>query len=189
MTSAESGRTKAAVDIPRLFELRLGESSVEFFESLRLGAWAVQEGAAPTPKGQELVSALGFAGPQVRGSLTVRSTQEFFIDTHPAARQKGSVAQDAIVDWASEFTNQLLGRFKNKMLAYGLDFQVTVPVTIFGENIVEATANRDVRITQGMRTASHIVWATLSAQLAPGVELYQAPVGKVALRPGKSFVL
>jgi CheY-specific phosphatase CheX len=171
------------VDSKQLLVSRLREGSSEHFRALLLAALIVDKPTA-LPAGRQVASVLAFSGWQIRGSLTVRSTVSFFETTHPTATANSPLAQEAVADWAGEFTNQLLGRFKNKMLAYGLDFQVGIPVTIYGENLVEAGVATDTVASFQLRTSNHLVGLTLLGRLAAGVELFDEPSGKAAARPG-----
>ena len=172
------------VDHKQLFVSRLRESTTEFFSGLCLSAAFVDRPGAG-PAGRQIASVLGFSAWQIRGSLTVRSTVTFFEDTHPTAKGDSPIAQEAVVDWAGEFTNQLLGRFKNKMLSHGLDFQVGIPVTIYGENLTEVSVTTDgIVLQQQLRTGNHLLGLTLVGRLAPGVELFAEPSGKLAAKPG-----
>jgi hypothetical protein len=170
-------------DPKQLLVSRLRESSAEHFAALCLAARIVDK---PTvlPAGRQIASVLAFSGWQVRGSLTVRSSVSFFENSHPTAIGNSPLAQDAVADWAGEFTNQLLGRFKNKMLAYGLDFQVGIPVTLYGENLIEVGIATDTVTSYQLRTSNHLVGVTLLGRLAPGVELFAEPAGKAAVKPG-----
>jgi CheY-specific phosphatase CheX len=167
---------------------RLRESTEELLESIAIAAWVVDRPTAGAA-GRQIASVIGFNGKQARGSLTVRSTMDFFADTHPTAKTTRGVDPDAIVDWASEFSNQLLGRFKNKMLAHGLDFQVGLPVTICGENLIESSVGVDGVVSYQFRTSGHVLCVTFVGRLQADVELSAGPMGRIAARPGKPIDL
>jgi CheY-specific phosphatase CheX len=175
------------VDSKQILVSRLRESSSEHFRAILLAALIVDKPTA-LPAGRQIASVLAFSGWQIRGSLTVRSTVSFFENSHPTAGNS-PLAQEAVADWAGEFTNQLLGRFKNKILAHGLDFQVGIPVTILGENLVEVSVTTDSLASIQLRTSNHLVGVTLLGRLAPGVELFAEPSGKVAVKPGVPVAL
>jgi CheY-specific phosphatase CheX len=176
------------VDNQEIMSAQLRESCKELFESIQVASRILDKRTAGAA-GRQIASVLGFNGWQIRGSLTVRSTVGFFEDTHPVAKTSHPVGQDGVVDWAGEFTNQLLGRFKNKMLAYGLDFQVGVPVTIYGENLVEASVGAEGVVSYQFRTSSNMVSVTFVGRLMPGVELFAEPEGRTAAQPGKPIHL
>lgn len=173
------------VDTDELFKLRLGESCMEAFESLQLAVWVIDDGGPSKATFREIACVVEFKGWQIQGSLTLRSTVQFFHDTHPTLRGQGQPPRSALLDWAGELTNQLLGRFKNKMLAHGLDFQLGVPVTVAGENLPEVGARNDDAIGYQFGTNFGIVSIRLRGKPAPGVHLLDAPVGKKALGPGR----
>jgi len=173
------------VDTDKLFKLRLNESCIEAFESLQVAASAIDDRGPSKAIRREIACVLEFKGWQIQGSLTLRSTVEFFHDTYPTLKGQVQHPQSALLDWAGELTNQILGRFKSKMLAHGLDFQLGVPVTVVGENLPEVGARNDDAIGYQFRTSSGIVSIHLRGKPAPGVHLLDAPVGKMALGPGR----
>ena len=160
-------------DSRELFDARLAESCQEFFDSIKLPAWPVDQPRLSSA-GRQIASVIAFGGWQIRGSLTVRGAVDLFQATHPVEGGKVKQSQAALVDWAGEVANQLLGRFKNKMLAHCLDFQVGVPSTIFGENMIEASGARNDLIARHFRTANDVLSIGLLARLAPGAEPREA---------------
>jgi CheY-specific phosphatase CheX len=87
---------------------------------------------------------LEFEGPQIRGSLLLISTFQ------TAAKMRGPqgasgdlssrVAGDWIVirDWTGELANQLLGRIKNRLQSFGVNFQIGAPVLLSGPGLALA---------------------------------------------------
>lgn len=71
---------------------------------------------------------VGFTGPGLRGSSVLSLSQEPIVRSMPAAGSES--------DWLSELSNQLVGRIKNKMLAYGAVVYVTTPVVLRGSHLV-----------------------------------------------------
>lgn len=56
--------------------------------------------------------------------------------TYPefAAESIMSVSEEALEDWVSELANQLVGRFKNKMISYGCTMKIGLPAMYYDEN-------------------------------------------------------
>jgi hypothetical protein len=72
-----------------------------------------------------------FLGRGVRGSLAIISTFPIIAALHPA-RARGQAISSAgdrllLRDFAGELANQLLGRVKNRLWAFGLRFETSVP--------------------------------------------------------------
>lgn len=93
--------------------------------------------ADPTalPKAATVAGFIGFGGVDVRGTLLLASTEALFAAATPErARGAGLVRE-----WAAELTNQLLGRLKNQLYRYGVDFNVSTPTALSGDGLAVAT--------------------------------------------------
>jgi hypothetical protein len=95
-----------------------------------LGAYDVE--AAPAPPGPvppdfAFGAVLGFTGESMRGSLVLAMEAETIRRSSPEPSGGGPPRE-----WIAELSNQLLGRMKNRLLAYGVEIQVTIPVVIRG---------------------------------------------------------
>jgi CheY-specific phosphatase CheX len=84
---------------------------------------------------------IAFEGPQIRGSLLLISTFHMTAKTRfpklGGAPLSSRVACDWILirDWIAELANRLLGRAKNRLLAFGVQFQVATPVPLSGRGL------------------------------------------------------
>jgi chemotaxis protein CheX len=178
------------VDSYKLLHQRLRESCDELFLSLGRNVTLMNvTQTQPAGDRRQIASVIGFSGWQIKGSLTVSSTGEFFAETRPVAGGGANPAPEVLADWAGELTNQLLGRLKNKMLAHGLDFQVGIPAMLFGECFVEVNQARPGFASLLFRTGSHHVRVSFTGELKPGVELLEEPEGRVAYPAGKTLLL
>jgi CheY-specific phosphatase CheX len=155
-------------DDHQVLAARLRESCEELLRATGV-AW-VSEQRAPGA-GRQVASVVGFQGAGVRGSMTIRSSPEFFRATRPAAPGKGAPVEAALVDWAGEVVNQLLGRFKNKVMAHGLDFQVGLPVTITGDNLTESAATPEAVIVCAFGVGGQVFQVTLVSRFVAGFKL------------------
>lgn len=70
---------------------------------------------------------VGFAGPYVRGTCLLATTEGPLLASDPV--------NGATRDWVGELVNQLVGRIKNRVLSRGVEFYVTTPVVIRGQHI------------------------------------------------------
>ena len=77
----------------------------------------------------EMVSVVGFTSDEMRGNLAVAASYEFFAVTNIIA---ASPTEEQVRDWAGELSNQLLGRIKNRLLAYDLVLSMGTPMVITG---------------------------------------------------------
>ncbi len=82
---------------------------------------------------------IGFVGSGVRGSVVLATVADVGVATRPVAAKSVSEAND----WVGELSNQLLGRLKNHyFLAYGVDIQMSAPVTVSGRDLSCVFGNR-----------------------------------------------
>jgi chemotaxis protein CheX len=93
-------------------------------------------GAAGTPSDREnlLASSIGLSGSTVRGALVVVARPAFFKLTYPSELGVPR-SDDDVADWAGEVVNQLLGRIKNRLSTYGLDFTTSTPTVVRGDRL------------------------------------------------------
>lgn len=68
---------------------------------------------------------IGFTGPTLRGTLILAANDLPLEASNP-------VPGSPLRDWISELTNQLVGRVKNRMRAYGVEIYITTPVVLRG---------------------------------------------------------
>jgi hypothetical protein len=95
-----------------------------------LSAYDVSATPAPlatAPPDFAFGAVLGFTGESVRGSLVLAMTADTIRRSVPEPTGGGPLRE-----WIAELCNQLLGRIKNQLLAYGVEIYVTIPVVIRG---------------------------------------------------------
>ncbi len=107
---------------------------LEFFES-----YGVPCAEAPQPEhaedgGAALGSIIALRGRGIQGGLAFVAPIDLVARLLPVP-PKAETKDRQVRDWCSEMANQLLGRLKNKLSAYGLDFDVGTPVCFFGRSI------------------------------------------------------
>ena len=78
--------------------------------------------------GLAMAGIIGFTSDMMRGSIVLALGEKPLRDS----------ASENIHhrDWIQELSNQLLGRIKNKLLNYGLDLQMTTPLSLRGMHLV-----------------------------------------------------
>ena len=83
--------------------------------------------------GMESVAVIGATGVDIRASVTVQLPRAVTNATCPAEMQLMSNADHE--DWIGELTNQLMGRFKNKILPYNCELNIDIPNVIHGKKL------------------------------------------------------
>lgn len=123
-------------ELSALFVRRVLASCVtEFFDALGIACEVIAERTDPAQADHvELGSIVGFRGNGVRGGLAFVAPMELISEMLPVP--KSLEHPDAQMrDWSAEIANQLVGRFKNKLSARSLDFDVGAPVCFTGKAI------------------------------------------------------
>jgi len=103
------------------------ESTQSLFEAygLSLTRYAVEK-----VPGHEILmcGVIGFTGPTLRGTVILAANEMPLIASNP-------VHGSPLRDWIAELTNQLAGRVKNRLRAYGIEIYITTPVVLRGEHL------------------------------------------------------
>ena len=129
---------------------------------------------------------IGFEGPQIRGSLMLICTFQVAARTRPtrlgsASQLSSGVSRDWILvrDWTGELANQLVGRVKNRLLVFGIKFQIATPVALSGRGLalaVQKPANaRTIAFGRGEDSVRIVIELAAEPPLSstmptPGVE-------------------
>lgn len=85
--------------------------------------------ATPPMSPSELVAVIGFTSDEMRGTLAISAQVDFFARTNVISVDP---TEEQIRDWAGELGNQLMGRLKNRLLAYNLVLAMGTPMVIIG---------------------------------------------------------
>lgn len=128
----------------------------------------------------ELVATLGFGSDDVSGAIALGTTQKCAVYLAHSTSAKHEH------DWLGELGNQLLGRIKRRLTAYGVPFSLGVPVLIKGTHIELALAmdlSRSTRLAYSTPAGVLEIWLELRAQ--SGVELTETPDEQASVSEGE----
>lgn len=98
--------------------------SVELFETYGVSVEFCADDREPDV---ELAGIIGFTRDNMRGAMIVGTTSPVLEKSQAAAHNSSRR------DWSAELANQLLGRVKNRMVARGVDLQMTTPLALRGK--------------------------------------------------------
>jgi len=87
-------------------------------------ARAAHRGAEPAFPRRERRGLQRFGNDELRGSFTFLGPSKLFSRLHPLPP---TVTPRDLTDWACELVNQSVGRFRNRLLAYGVKLALSVP--------------------------------------------------------------
>ncbi|MFO0725223.1 MAG: chemotaxis protein CheX [Myxococcota bacterium] len=88
---------------------------------------------------------IGFTSANIRGNLLVSSPHDF-LKRWVEQMTEGPAVDDQLHDWVGELSNQLLGRFKRKLLSRGVEIEMTPPSIVVGSNVRLRSPSRARRV-------------------------------------------
>lgn len=89
----------------------------------------------PRPPQDGILAIIGFGGADMRGSLVLSANCGMLRSSFPVKQRVDAdpgPCPEHLQDWAGELANQLLGRFKSRLLAHGITLQLGTPTTVSG---------------------------------------------------------
>jgi hypothetical protein len=92
--------------------------------------------------GEVLAVFVGFGSDDVRGSFTLVGQPRVFARLHPIPAEGN---QRDLADWARELANQAVGRFRNRVLGYGLAIAVSSPQSLVAEQVRMTKTQKQLR--------------------------------------------
>lgn len=171
-TVDSAGVSAAQAEFSALMLELLARSATELFagygHELTLGE---PEDGTHQADGMVLGAAIGYTGRLVRGALAIAVDEELALKLDPLSIQLGS-DHKLRQDWIGELANQLLGRIKNKLLAYSIDVALSTPVIVSGVQLrVGAQQPNGIRLAfEGQGHRADVWW---NAEVDPELELSQ----------------
>jgi len=121
---------------------------------------------------------LGFAGPSVRGTCLLATTEGPLVDSDPV----GGPSRD----WMGELVNQLVGRIKNRVLSHGVEFYVTIPVVLRGQHIAPLPRPDLPPLAFGAPRGQVLVW--IEIETAAGFEPSVVPIPNESAAEGETLI-
>jgi hypothetical protein len=109
---------------------------------LALGARATDFGL--TPGDHDIAGSIGFTSPEIRGAVLMTARRDVLAHAWPAELRDRVPSDRDVCDWTGELVNQLLGRVKNALVAYGLAIEQSTPTVVTGWRLHRAPASTNV---------------------------------------------
>lgn len=146
---------------------QLSDSCIRLFEAYGVTLVADPPGGAAELDDLSMVGVIGFTSNQMRGTMVLAATDA------PLTASNRVMAPAR--DWIAELSNQLLGRFKNRLIPFGVELQMSTPLSLRGSQLRLVTTERalepDIFMSPNGKVA---VW--LDVEASPDLVL-AAPVG------------
>lgn len=112
-----------------------------------------------------MVGVIGFTHPKLRGSLVLAAAEApLRASNHVTAPPR---------DWIAELANQLLGRAKNRLLAYDLELQMSTPLALAGSHIRLVNSERGMEPEIFTTPAGGVVAVWFDGEASADLELVE----------------
>jgi CheY-specific phosphatase CheX len=111
------------------------EASRHVFPSCGISIGDACEPADETGDAKQLVAFMGFAGPTLRGTLTLVAPIELMKTTYPLPLKDGAGWEFEVFDWSGEVANRLLANIKNGLAVRGVDIEASTPRVMLAEQL------------------------------------------------------
>jgi hypothetical protein len=134
----------------------------ELFSAYQLDVIPRDRADFPATEALALCGVMGFGGKSLRGALVLATTREPLEHTNP-----GSLTSQR--DWVCELANQLMGRVKNRLLAYGVEIHLATPAGLSGDNLCPSPSH--LRAPQVFAAADGFVCVWIDCEYSDGFEL------------------
>ncbi|MCU0680879.1 MAG: chemotaxis protein CheX [Polyangiaceae bacterium] len=122
---------------------------------------------APSIEGDATMTVVGFAGEQMRGTLTLLAPDGVFARSYAAAGGEAGGDPNDVQGWAAEFSNLLLGRIKCALLSYGVVLQISTPTAFGGRELSLQGAPPSESLERGFEVAGEPLYLCFRAITAP----------------------
>ena len=114
----------------------------------------------------------GFGGGDLRGSFTITGPSAVFARLHPLPP---TVTLRDLADWACELVNQAVGRFRNRLLAYGVRLTLGVPQSVVSDEVRLSSSLRPGRSPISFAVDDMVLEGWLELETKPGFQLPEQP--------------
>lgn len=139
----------------------------ELFSAYQLDMIPRDRSDFPATETLAVCGIMGFGGKSMRGALVLATTREPLEQTNP----DGFGSQR---DWVCELANQLMGRVKNRLVAYGVEILLATPAGLSGDNLSPAPGK--LRAPQVFAAANGFVCVWIDCEYMDGFELHTTPL-------------
>ena len=146
------------------------------------------EGERQLPAAAEGIAAFsGFGNNELRGSFTLVGPTRLFSRLHPLPP---TVTPRDLADWACELVNESVGRFRNRLLAYGVNLALGVPQSALADQLRLSSSLRPTPTPITFSVDDMVLEGWLELELTSGFRLAEnlSDERAAALREG-SIVL
>jgi hypothetical protein len=170
----------------RLSEL-LCQCAAELLSELGAQPERITGGRQLPHTGESIAAFSGFANDDLRGSFTLLGPSKLFARLHPLPP---TFTPRDLADWACELVNQAVGRFRNRLLAYGVKVALGVPQSALAEEVSLSSSLQPSRNPISFAIGGMVLEGWLELKMTPSFRLAESPLdGESAVLREGSMVL
>lgn len=114
------------------FEDILATCMTEQFAELGIPAQRMTSETEALSLHESMTAFCGFGSTDLRGSISILGSLPLLSRLHPLP---ATVTPRDLADWACEFVNQTVGRYRNRLLRYDVSLALGVPQSALAENV------------------------------------------------------
>jgi hypothetical protein len=144
----------------------------ELLTELKASAERLTGARKPPSAGESIAAFCGFGNNELRGSFTLLGPSKLFARLHPLSP---SVSPRDLTDWACELANQSVGRFRNRMFAYGVRLAPSLPQSALAEQLLLSSSLQPNRTPVAFSIDGMVLEGWFDVEIQPGFRLAEKP--------------
>ena len=117
------------------------------------------------------VSALGASGEGIAIMSMLKIDRDLLTRLHPLG--SADISELYLQDWCRELNNQIVGRLKNKLLCYGIEISLGLPVLLSGSGVTTIAAPNQTVSERSFESRDSLMTLALSTILDPDLEFLE----------------
>jgi CheY-specific phosphatase CheX len=161
--------------ICELLEDMLEAAADGIFNHLGIEAEYVTSPEATT---HDFACSIGFTSPTLRGNLTLTAHRTFVAETRPSELRSAEEATEIeLADWMGELGNQVLGRFKNKLISSGNVIELGTPAVLSGFQIKRRGGRMPLSVERLAQTQAGTLALHVDAQASEAFAIAELDAG------------
>jgi hypothetical protein len=161
----------------RLAEI-IAKCMSELLTELKVPAERLTGGRQPPNAGEAIAAFCGFGNNEIRGSFTLLGPSKLFARLHPMS---ASVSPRDLTDWACELANQSVGRFRNRMFAYGVRLAPSLPQSVLAQQLFLSASLQPSRTPIAFSIDGMVLEGWFDVEIKPSFRLAEKPSEEEAI--------
>ncbi len=99
---------------------------------------------------------MGFVGRGLRGACLLAAT--------PPPLERSRPVEGSVRDWTGELTNQLMGKIKTRLFAFGVTVAMTTPIVLRGEHLAPLPRKNLAPMVFAARPGAILLWVEIETE-------------------------